>query len=100
MTYNHEHHLQYHSHKGVAGEHIGQLVEIPEVIVHAPTKESVKELLLETLNVYLKAFPTEHEKIATENPTLDEIIVRHWALIILLTQHVFSNVERLFMVAF
>ncbi|MGB7957073.1 MAG: hypothetical protein WCF23_24120 [Candidatus Nitrosopolaris sp.] len=47
------------------------------MIVHAPTKEGVKDLLLEALNVYLKAFPTEHEKIATENSTLDEIIVRH-----------------------
>ena len=77
MGCNHEHHLQYHSHKGVTGEYIGQLVEIPEVIVHAPTKEGIKELISEALNVYLIAFPTEHDKIATENPTLDEIIVNH-----------------------
>ncbi|MGB7952573.1 MAG: hypothetical protein WCF23_01225 [Candidatus Nitrosopolaris sp.] len=80
MACNHEHHLQYHSHKGVTGEYIGQLVDIPEVIVHAPTKEGIKILLLEALEVYFDAFPTEHARIdrelSADKPTIDEIVVR------------------------
>jgi hypothetical protein len=78
MADNHEHHLQYHCHKGVTGEYIGQLVEIPEVIVHAPTKERIKPLLLKALDAYFDAFPTEHDRInqKTEKPIIDEVVAR------------------------
>ena len=60
----HEHHLNYHCHQGVTGEYIGQVVEYPEVIVHAPTKEKLKEEILEALKAYLEAFRDQHQKLS------------------------------------
>ena len=76
---DHEHHLQYHCHKSITDEYIGQFVEIPGVIVHAPTKEGIKTLLVEALDAYFDAFPTEHERISKElgdKPIVDEVVVR------------------------
>ncbi len=76
----HEHHLQYHCHKGVTGEFIAQIVEVPEIIVHAPTKEAVKIMIKDAFNAYLNAFPEEHDKIfkeiESEQPTVEEVVVK------------------------
>jgi predicted RNase H-like HicB family nuclease len=77
---DHEHRLQYHCHKGATGEYIGQFVELPGVIVHAPTKEAIKTRLMEALEAYFDAFPAEHERISRESgdkPIVDEVLIRH-----------------------
>jgi predicted RNase H-like HicB family nuclease len=70
-THPHEHHLTYHCHQGVTGEYIGQVVEYPDVIVHASTKEKLKEEILDALNAYLEAFPEQHEKLSTTKTKTD-----------------------------
>ncbi|MFY9798009.1 MAG: hypothetical protein WAK17_08025 [Candidatus Nitrosopolaris sp.] len=75
--HEHEHHLQYHCHRGVTGEYIGQFVEFPRVIVHAPTKEEVKTRIIHAFHAYLKAFPKEHDRISElkDAPIMDEVVI-------------------------
>ena len=75
----HEHHLSYHCHKGVTGEYIGQMVEIPEIIVHAITKEELKGEITDAMNAYFDAFPDQHEKIFKNNNTteIEKITIKH-----------------------
>jgi predicted RNase H-like HicB family nuclease len=54
--------LPYHLHKGVTGEYVGWLAEIPEVIVHSSTKEGIKKSLYQAMDAYFSAFPEEHDK--------------------------------------
>ena len=63
----HEHHMAYHCHKGVTGEYIGQMVEIPEIIVHASSKEKLKEEIIDAMNAYFDAFPDQHDNIFKNN---------------------------------
>jgi predicted RNase H-like HicB family nuclease len=76
----HEHHLHYHCHKGVTGEYIGYLFDLPGVMVHSSTKKGIKEELQKALAAYFNAFPEEHTRIAneidTEKPVIEDLIIR------------------------
>ena len=75
----HEHHMTYHCHKGLTGEYIGQMVEIPEIIVHASSKEKLGQEIYDAMNAYFDAFPDQHEKIFENNGITEvkQITIKH-----------------------
>jgi predicted RNase H-like HicB family nuclease len=79
MTHHtpHDHHLNYHCHQGVTGEYIGQVVDYPEVIAHAPTKEKLKEEIRDALKAYFQAFPDQHQKLSERKTEteIEEVII-------------------------
>jgi predicted RNase H-like HicB family nuclease len=77
---SHSDHIHYYLHKGPkTGEYIGQCVELPGVIFHAPTEEGLQVKLNEALEAYYEAFPEEHDKLPkVENKMKMEMVeVRH-----------------------
>ena len=58
----HEHHLIIEVQKGVNNIFIGQLREIPSIIVQAKTKQQLVKKIEEAFDAYFDAFPEEHDK--------------------------------------
>jgi predicted RNase H-like HicB family nuclease len=59
----HPHDITLKITKGVTGVYVGQVVEIPGIIVQAETQEQLIEEFKKSLDLYFTAFPEEHDKI-------------------------------------
>jgi predicted RNase H-like HicB family nuclease len=67
----HHHHLNLEITKGVSQVYIGQVVQIPSIMVQAETKEKLMEEAKEAVMGYFKAFPEAHDEVfGEEEPRL------------------------------
>jgi len=49
--------------KGVTGVYVGQVEEIPGIVVQAETKEKLADELKKSMALYFKAFPQEYDSM-------------------------------------
>ena len=71
------HPLTMEYYKGSTGEYIGKVVEIPEIVVHAKTKQKLIPLIIEAVGVYFEAFPDQKAKVYAKNDEtqLEKIVI-------------------------
>jgi predicted RNase H-like HicB family nuclease len=57
--------------KGATGVYVGQVQEVPAIIVQAETKEKLIDEAMTSLNVYAEEFPEKYQKIFSVEPTVE-----------------------------
>lgn len=69
----HEHNFNVKIKRGVDGDYVAQLVEIPSVVVQCDTKEKLKDEITVAMDRYFRAYPEEHERLLQMEKGIKEI---------------------------
>jgi predicted RNase H-like HicB family nuclease len=75
--YGDHHHLTLEISKGAYGDvYIAQVKEIPGLIVQADSKDKLEDEIMKSYNVYIKAFPEEHDKIFHKKQSVEYLQIK------------------------